>query len=665
MGVRFKKISQIMLVYDGQPKRIDLINEEKASLQSFWDICPTAHDYRSGDIVRVHCLFTNCITREQRDCPQAYSICFTNIEINGHAPLPKTIAMTAQQINDGSAIGHFIHVSGVISSVIRDPTNIGWNWIILRTDTGKVRAAVTEHDYPYDHLIRHLDAEATLRGIAHEFGPWRRFLGFHIILYGENGITITKPTPDPFSAPERSDKRTNHRQLIRGKVLGINRNKVFLKDENGDFLPLTPALGSSLPAIGDQVTASGFIDYGPMGFLMSETIIRTDKPPIPETNVIPQSVDPEAMFSTAQGKDIADSSLYGKIIRLSGRIANSTEGICTDGKIILECGKRTISVDVAHLLDTIDRSLGTGCIINASGICLSDFDADVTNLTFPRFKGFIIVPRTAEDIVIVRRPPWWTVGKLLCVIAALALGLVVFFIWNRMLKVLSERRGRELAEEQITSARADLKVEERTRLAVELHDSISQTLTGVALQIDAAQGSGRTNPTAAAKFLENARAMLASCRQELRCCIWDLKSRTFEEKDMTEALQKTLAPHINEANLYVRFNVPRTILSESSAHDILRIVRELVINAIRHGHAKNIRIAGECRDGTVRFSVRDDGSGFSEADVPGPSQGHFGLQGIRERIGNRNGELAIDSTPGRGTKVTVSFLADEKDEDEA
>ena len=233
------------------------------------------------------------------------------------------------------------------------------------------------------------------------------------------------------------------------------------------------------------------------------------------------------------------------------------------------------------------------------------------------------------------------------------------------LKVLSERRGRELAEEQIASARADLKVEERTRLAVELHDSISQTLTGVALQIDAAQGSGRTNPTAAAKFLENARAMLASCRQELRCCIWDLKSRTFEERDMTEALQKTLAPHINEANLSVRFNVPRTILSESSAHDILRIVRELVINAIRHGHAKNIRIAGECRDGTVRFTVRDDGCGFSETDVPGPAQGHFGLQGIRERIGNRNGSMEIESAPGRGTKVTVSFLADEKDEDEA
>ena len=654
-----------MLISNDNPNRLNIIDRNYPFTLNFRDLCKTKSPYRCGDIVHVKGTFVTHRNPQQRESSAPFADCITNIAILGHLPLPKTHEMSARQVNDGSAIGHFIHVNGVISSVIKDPTNIGWNWIILRTDTGKVRAAVTEHDHPYDDLIRHLDAEATVRGIAHEFGPWRQFLGFHIILYGENGITITKPAPDPFSAPEHSDKSTNHRQLVRGKVLGLSRNRVFLECEDEGFLSLTPVLGRPLPSISDQVTASGFIDYGPMGFLMSEAIIRTDKAATPSTNSAPQSVDPEAMFSTAQGKDVADSSLYGKLIRLSGRIANSSEGIHTDGKIILECGNRTISVDVAHLLSTVDRNLGTGCIIDISGICLSDFEADVTNLTFPKFNGFVLVPRTVDDIVIVRRPPWWTTGRLLCVIAVLALGLVAVFIWNRMLKVLSERRGRELAEEQITSARADLKVEERTRLAMELHDSISQTLTGVALQIDAAQGSGRSNPTAAAKFLENARAMLASCRQELRCCIWDLKSRTFEEKDMTEALQKTLAPHINEANLYVRFNVPRTILSESSGHDILRIARELVINAIRHGHAKNIRIAGECRDGTVRFSVRDDGTGFSEADVPGPSQGHFGLQGIRERIGNRNGELAIESVPGQGTKVTVVFSADERENDES
>ena len=396
----------------------------------------------------------------------------------------------------------------------------------------------------------------------------------------------------------------------------------------------------------------------PMGYQLTEAALRLEAGPSGPPPVA-ESTDIERMFATQQGNEIVDAALYGKLIRLRGMVANSQDSIRTDGKIHLECGQRAITVDMRHLTKHLADIPARGCIIDVSGICLSDFEADVTNFVFPKFNGFVLVPRTVDDIVIVRRPPWWTVGKLICVIAVLTLGLVAFIIWNRMLKLLSERRGRELAEEQITSARADLKVEERTRLAVELHDSISQTLTGVALQIDAAQGSGQTNPAAAAKFLENARAMLASCRQELRCCIWDLKSRTFDEKDMTEAVQKTLAPHVGNADVQIRFNVPRAILSESAAYDTLRIIRELAVNALRHGHATRLRVAGECSDGFVRFSVRDDGAGFDPAAVLGPADGHFGLQGIRERIKDRNGTMEIDSAPGRGTKVTISFEADE------
>ena len=656
----FSITGQILLVNRDDPNLIHIIDRNYPFTLNFHDHSKIESSYRSGDIVHVKGIFVTHSNSLHRALPLPLCNCITNIVILNHLPLPETQETSARQINDGSAMGQFIHIHGVISSVVRDQTNIGWNWIILRTGTGKVRAAVTEHDHPYDDLIRHLDAEATLRGIAHEFGPWRRFLGFHIILYGEDGIIVTKPAPDPFAAPVHFDKQTNHRQQISGQVIGVTRNKIFVKDSRGNFLPVTPtAASNAMPALGDQVTVSGFVDLGPMGFLMTEAIVRTNKANHMATRTTVQKVDPEAMFSTAQGKDVIDSSLYGKLILLSGRIANSAEGIRTDGRIILECGKRTLSVDVAHFLDTLDRNLGTGCIVNVSGICLSDFDADVTNLTFPRFKGFVIVPRTAEDVVIVRRPPWWTPARLMCVIAILALVIVAILIWNRMLKVLSERRGRELAEEQITSARADLKVEERTRLAIELHDSISQTLTGVALQIDAATRTGKANPTAAEKFLATARTMLASCRQELRCCIWDLKSRTFDEKDMTEAVQKTLAPHVGNADVQIRFNVPRAILSESAAHDTLRIIRELAVNALRHGHATRLRVAGECSDGFVRFSVRDDGAGFDPAAVLGPADGHFGLQGIRERIKDRNGTMEIDSAPGRGTKVTISFEADE------
>lgn len=128
---------------------------------------------------------------------------------------------------------------------------------------------------------------------------------------------------------------------------------------------------------------------------------------------------------------------------------------------------------------------------------------------------------------------------------------------------------------------------------------------------------------------------------------------------MTEAIQRTITPHSEQANVSVRFNVPRERLSESTTHTILKIIRELVVNAIRHGNADNIRIAGNHSDGRVRFSVTDDGNGFAPQTAPGPSLGHFGLQGIRERAAERHGDVEIVSRPGKGTKVIVTLVEEE------
>ena len=149
--------------------------------------------------------------------------------------------------------------------------------------------------------------------------------------------------------------------------------------------------------------------------------------------------------------------------------------------------------------------------------------------------------------------------------------------------------------------------------------------------------------------------MLASCRRELRDCLWDLKSRTFDEKDMTEAVNRAIVPHVGNAKATVRFNVPRSTLSEPTTHSVLSIVRELVVNAIRHGKADRVWIAGESSDGRISFSVRDNGCGFDVASTPGPREGHFGLQGIRERVNAANGTVEIESSPGEGTKITISI----------
>ena len=219
-----------------------------------------------------------------------------------------------------------------------------------------------------------------------------------------------------------------------------------------------------------------------------------------------------------------------------------------------------------------------------------------------------------------------------------------------MKNLLQKRNAARLAK-----LATDLKVEERTRLAVELHDSLAQNLTGVSLEIDTADKLADEDPKAMRDHLDRAARTLKSCRDELRHCLWDLRNRALEETSMDEAIRQTLAPHVAGAEVAIRFNVPRERMSDNTTHAILRIIRELVINAVRHGRAKKIWIAGSVDGDKLLFSVRDDGCGFDPANAPGFAEGHYGLVGITERVESFEGEFNVESSTGRGTKATVTL----------
>ena len=120
--------------------------------------------------------------------------------------------------------------------------------------------------------------------------------------------------------------------------------------------------------------------------------------------------------------------------------------------------------------------------------------------------------------------------------------------------------------------------------------------------------------------------------------------------------RQTLEPYSDDAAISIRFFIPREILSDSTTHTILRIIRELVVNAIRHGHADKVKVAGTLENGKLLFSVSDNGCGFDTESVPGLTEGHFGLQGIRERVDGLDGNFEIESKAGQGSKATVSIV---------
>ena len=583
----------------------------------------------------------------------------------GQGTIPEPISITAEQLSNMAFDDHIVAMHGIVTDVIPDEIDPDWCFLTLRSETGPFIAAVAiDNRQIPDYLI---GAVISAKGVAKAIpdGGRRKFKTAQLTICNPKDITIESPSlKDPFESPRIPHITRDAENFYCKSAYQISRmgwhsakgivvaslglgSKALIRTEYGQLIGVELKNGHA-PGYGSSITVAGFPETDFFILKLSKAVFRIDEPP---TNVSFEAATP---LPVSFDMDMVLRDMLGRAICITGKISDQADEYTSrNGLFNLSCGDRIIPIDVSSLKRDAREFAPPGSLIEVTGICALNTGNWSPRDIFPRINGFTVVPRTRADIRVIASPPWWTSGRLLVVIAILLVALMIALIWNRVLSKLIERRGRQLFKAEVAKAESDLRVDERTRLAAELHDSIAQTLTGVSFQIDAAERTLHENTDTAVTFLNIARKTLLSCREELRRCLWDLRSQALEEDNFHDAIQKTIQPHVEGVDVTIRFNVLRSHLSDTTAHNILSIVRELCINAIRHGHAHHIRIAGENSDGILRFSVRDDGAGFDANNRPGPSMGHFGLQGIKERIKRMHGTLKIESETGKGTRVTV------------
>ena len=227
----------------------------------------------------------------------------------------------------------------------------------------------------------------------------------------------------------------------------------------------------------------------------------------------------------------------------------------------VESDDTLVMVDATSLPGLFDE-IPIGSRVAVTGVCALEFETPRSASSFPKIGRFSIVLRKPDDVTVLSRPSWWTERRLWGVIGALFAVLVTILAWNAALRKAATRKGRELLRAELGQAKAAMKTQERTRLAVELHDSVAQMLTGISMEVEVAREMCESTSPETASHIDIAGKALKSCRDEIRNCLWDLRSQALEETDMTKAILRTLQPHVGDSHIDVRFDVPRAALSD-------------------------------------------------------------------------------------------------------
>jgi len=217
-----------------------------------------------------------------------------------------------------------------------------------------------------------------------------------------------------------------------------------------------------------------------------------------------------------------------------------------------------------------------------------------------------------------------------------------------------EQLGVEEVMEMLDEASKVAALEERHRLARELHDSVSQALFSMTLHARAVeialQREGGDSQGAVARGIKELRGLTHGALAEMRASLFQLRPEALSEDGLAEAVRKQCAAIASREGVDIRTQAPeyRLPLSDNAEEELFRVVQEAVHNSIKHAGPKRIDIVFCELDGAVIIEVTDDGAGFDPATT---SFGGMGLTSMRERMARLGGEFVIDSHPTRSTTI--------------
>jgi signal transduction histidine kinase len=412
-------------------------------------------------------------------------------------------------------------------------------------------------------------------------------------------------------APDKESPVTIH------GVITLISPMLYVQDATGG-IALPGAYASAPLQIGDQIEAKGNASVQDFGPVLKDATVRALWSDAPVSPLV------VTVFQLATG------SYNGSTVEVEGLLKEKSFG--PDRTIILTLMEGSQSFRAIAFLGSSNpllQKLEAGSILRLHGVCV--VDATYTQNIVP----FALLLPSVNDVQLIRRPPWWSTTHIVMVaVGLLLMGVAIQIFLNR-----------------IARWRLKAVLDERERLAMEMHDTLAQSFTGIGFQLQAVRDEIRKDDTTQ-RQLNVALDMVRMSHQEAKRSIASLRPTSLDDTELIDALEASARRLVNGGlvNISSSAHGDKRVIPLRAFDGLFRIGQEAISNAIRHAKPTRILISLFYEKNALRLVIEDDGSGFS---TDGQYQG-FGIRGIEKRVEGIGGNLQIISTPSNGTSVIVT-----------
>lgn len=572
------------------------------------------------------------------------------IEKRGGGGPPKPLYFRPDFIQTGLGDNRWVEIEGLMVDVDFGENRRSGKGLLV---TGEIEIEVRFHnrhdDFDTARLERMEGSWVKLQGSgAPLFNDQRQRIGSDIVCSSHRFVEVVRETKNVPSVPlgeiGRWDSRRTTPGLVRteGEVTLVEdaNSLVLQKGENGARIRTLHPHGAEA---GAQMRFTGLPDTEGyfVGLRYANPVTDDESEGAAEETSEDGEAEVAPILDSLSDTEPLSRNGAMRLVEMRGRLME------TQGRILnLLVGDDLVPVRLATAFSPEELPrIGSELAVTGVKLVEADQRGEVRSVT--------LATRSSADIAVLAVPSWWTPQRYLAAIAFLAAGIFLFLFWSLALK-RRVRKQTALIESQLVSNAA---LEERNRIARELHDTLSQGFSGVGYQLASVEKNLETDPNRAREKLVTARLMVEHSLAEARESLTGLRVPTAADKlRFPETTIAVARERCEEAD--VRLVVHHTLDLDSTAFDpetayaCHRILLEGVMNAIRHSGGDCVGIGTGATEHEWLFYVCDNGSGFDPEIKPA---GHFGIQGMQERARQIEAGLTLESS-SEGTRLALTLL---------